>query len=167
MREISEYTLLGNYLVIVSDRYGQDFIKYETAKALTEQINSQLNKNSQNYLLLSMPKKTDIVKSMISKGVFRTDVSNKTTPFKQIYNYEVSKYIQAFYACDGSLTFKISKSTTDERDNMINSIKESYCNNLNLDLQKAINIAMSDKNIFKQPKCKIKETNQNINSKNR
>lgn len=158
MREISEYTLLGNYLVLISDKLGQDSIKYEVAKSITEKIIAQVNKNTQSYLLLPMDKKMDIVKSMISKGVFRTDSSNRAMPFKQVYNYEVSRYIHAVYTCDGSLTFKFPKTTNEDKDYIMNAIKASYCHNLNLDLQNAIKNSLVDiKAITKTSKTKSKE----------
>ncbi len=135
MREISEYTLLGNYLVILSDEIGIDTIKYETSREITDAIIARVNKSNQNYLLLPMDKKMEIVKKMISKGVFRTDPSNKTTPFKQIYNYEIAKGICATYSCSGTLSFKFTKQ---ENDNVFNLIKSSYTQNLNLDIQTAL-----------------------------
>ncbi len=158
MREISEYTLLGNYLVIVSDKLGVDSIKYETAKIITEQAISEVNKKSQCYLLLPMSKKIDIIKAMISKGVFRTDTSNKTQPFRQIYSYEVAKNIQANYTCDGCLTFKLPKVKTADGDAILPAAKAAYTSSLNLDLKTAINNSILNfKSLLKQPKTKIKE----------
>jgi len=158
MREISEYTLLGNYLVIVSDKLGIDTIKYETAKVITEQAISEVNKKSQSYLLLPMSKKMDIVKAMIGKGVFRTDTANKTQPFKQVYTYEVAKNIQAHYSCDGCLVFKLPKQKTADGDVILPAAKETYTSSINLDLKTAINNSILNfKSLLKQPKIKIKE----------
>ena len=144
MKEISEYKLLGNYLLMSAEKLGIDSIKYENVRALSDKIISQVNKTSQNYLLLTMDKKMDIVKKMISKGVFRTDSANKTTPFKQIYDYEVSKFIHAVYSCDGSLVFKFAKSPTDDKDFYMDSVKKVYCSNINLDLQSSINSCIAE-----------------------
>lgn len=158
MREISEYTLVGNYLVNLSDKLGLDSIKYETAKSLTEKIIAIINKTNQNYVLLPIEHKMAIVKSMISKGVFRTDPANKIVPFKQIYNYEASRFILATYSCDGSLVFKLPKTSAEDRDYMSSNIRATFCSNINLDLQNAINTVLTEhRNKFKQTKAKSKE----------
>lgn len=158
MREISEYTLLGNYLVTLSDKLGLDSIKYETAKSLTDKIIAIINKTNENYVLLPIEQKMAIVKNMISKGVFRTDPTNKITPFKQVYNYEASKYILATYSCDGSLVFKLPKSSTEDRDYMSYNIRTTFCSNINLDLQKAITQVLDEhKAKLKSSKIKSKE----------
>lgn len=157
MREISEYTLLGNYLVIVSDKLGQDSIKYEVAKSLTEKVMASVNKNSQNYILLPMDSKKNIVQKMIGKGVFRTNSSNRAITFKQVFNYEIAKNINAYYSCDGNLVFKLPKTSYDEKDRTYTLIKSSYCDNLNLDLRNAINNAMVDIKTINKPKSKSKE----------
>ena len=136
MREISAYTILGGILATLTERHSVDSIKYETAKDIIDAVISKVNKSAQNYLLLPMQKKMDIVKSMIGKGVFKTDHTNKITPFKQVYNYEVAKSICATYSCNGSLTFKFPKLAED--DPALNAIKSSYTQNLPLDIQTAL-----------------------------
>lgn len=155
MREISEFTLLGNYLLFVTEKLGQESIKFELAKSFTDKVLERVNKSGVNYQLLPLEPKMEIVKKMISKGVFRTDSSNAIKPFKQVYNYEVSKSILAFYACDGTLTFKFAKPANDNKDFYISSIKASY-NNLNLDLKNAVDAVMHEHELKSKSKLKIK-----------
>ena len=152
MREISEYTLLGNYLIFLGDKLGQDSIKFELAKSFTDKVLEIVNKFGQCYELLPIDSKMNIVKKMISKGVFRTDSSNPLKPFKQIYNYEVSKNIFAFYGCDGSLTFKFITQSDNNKDFLINTMKTTYSTNLNLDLRNSINSVLHEYEV----KCKTK-----------
>lgn len=144
MREISELTLIGNYLIYLSERYGQDSIKYETAKQLNEKVLAIVNKGSVSYQLLQVDDKMSIVKKMISSGVFKTDPGNKITPFKQVYNYEITKNIYTTYSCDGNLVFKLPKTDENNKSFVLNNMKESYLNNLNLDLRNAVLAIMSE-----------------------
>lgn len=155
MREISEYIFVGNYLLLFLEKHGQDSIKYETIKLLNDRVLEKVNKNSINYQLLKMDDKMNMVKKMISKGVFRTEPGNKMAPFKQVYNYEIAKGIFAFYTCDGNLTFKLQKTSEQNKDFIVNNIKSTYQSNLNLDLKNAITSVVTDFKL-KQKNNKIK-----------
>lgn len=145
MREISEYVFIGNYLLEFSQKYGQDSIKYETVKLLNEKVLERVNKNTQNYQIQKIDDKMSIVKKMISKGVFRTEPSNKTAPFKQVYNYEIFQSIYVYYSCDGNLVFKFAKEPDEAKaQQLLMSIKRSYSDNLNLDIKNAITSVLSE-----------------------
>lgn len=144
MREISEYTLIGNYLIFLSERLAQDSLKYEHAKLFSEKVLSVLNKSSTQYTILPIEKKLDIVRKMISRGVFKTDASNSTRPFKQIYNFETSKFILAFFSSDNNLVFKLQKHTNDNKEIPIEKIKQIYSANLSLELQNAMTAVMAE-----------------------
>ena len=159
MREISEYTLLGNYLIFLNDRLGVDSIKYELAKSFSDKILQKVNKNGETYNLLQLDAKMDIVKKMIGKGVFRTTPGNPLKPFKQVYDYEIAKFITALYNCDGSLCFKFVKAGEHNKDILQASIKNMYGNSINLDLKNSITEVLREyelKNKSK-PKPKFKE----------
>lgn len=150
MREISEYKLLGNYLVNLYEKNGKSSIKYETIKSILENIETSLNKQFDTYQILPIEKKVELVKKMISKGVFKTNPGNKVNPFKQVYPYEVSSYIYAEYNCDGSLYFSLSKELSSNKDYTIEKIKKIYTTDSNLILQSAINKEITSLNYAKQ-----------------
>ena len=126
MREISEYKLLGNYLVNLYEKSGKSSIKYEHIKTILANIEASLNKKFDTYQVSLMDKKVDLVKTMISKGVFKTYPGNKVMPFKQVYPYEVSPYIFVEYNCDGSLFFSLSKDLLKNKDAILGKIKKMY-----------------------------------------
>ena len=142
MRELSEYKLLGNYLVNLYEKYGVDTIRYENAHMVTSNILNKLKDVDNNYNIIPIEQKYDIVKSMISKGVFRTNPGNKIAPFKQVYNYEVSKGIVAVYSCDKSLVFKIPNIANISRDSQLKNLREIYCNDIGLVLQNAVDVQL-------------------------
>ena len=156
MREISEYTLLGNYLIFLTDKLGVDSIKYELVKSFSDKIIQSLNKNGETYKLLPLDAKMDIVKKMISKGVFRTTPGNILKPFKQVYDFEVSKFIYAYYNCDGSLCFKLIKSSQNNKDLLMLGIKNMYLNNLSLDLRNSLSGVLKEHEAKHRSKMKIK-----------
>ena len=144
MREISEYTLIGNYLIFLSEKLGQGNLKYEQAKLFSEKVLAILNKTSKQYIVLPIDDKMHFVKKMISKGVFKTNPSNSTVPFKQVYNFEASKYILATFSADNNLVFKLQKTTLDNKDIPIERVKQFYSINLGLDLQFAMRSVMNE-----------------------
>jgi len=152
MREISEYTLLGNYLIFLSERLGQESIKFELAKTFSSKVLETVNKNVQTYQLQTIENKMDIVRKMISKGVFRAENVSGTKTFKQIYNYEVSKNILAFYSPDGNLIFKFPKQNSN--DSLIFNTKQYYSSNLGLDLKNAINSVLKEHELKNKSKLK-------------
>ena len=156
MREISEYTLLGNYLIFLNDRLGVDSIKYELVKSFSDKILQKVNKNGDTYNLLQLDAKMDIVKKMIGKGVFRTTPGNPLKPFKQVYDFEASKYICAYYSCDGNLCFKFTKTTEGNRDLLLASIKNMYSSSINLELKNSLSEVLKEYEIKNKSKTKLK-----------
>ena len=140
MRELSCYKLIGNYLVNLYDKYGVDSIRYENAQMVASNILNKISMSNSSYNISPIEQKFDIVKDMISRGVFKTNPGNKAVPFKQVYSYEISKGIVAVYSCDKSLVFKIPSISTVEKDKQLKSLREIYCSDLGLELQNAINI---------------------------
>lgn len=134
MREVSEYKLLGYYLLKLYESAGINSIKYEQVKLLTDEICGKLNLT---YNFVRMLPKKDILQKMISKGVFKTKSVNGKTTFCQIYNFEIAKNIYAVYDCDGYLTFKLPQGTGSE--DKIAYAKKIYEADLNLDLRSCIN----------------------------
>lgn len=144
MRDISEYKLLGNYLVRMYEKYGIDSIKYETAKSFTTNIFRNNSSISAGYNLLPMDSKLSTIRNMISKGVFRANLGNKIFPFKQVYPYEVAKGINVGYGTDKNLVFKILAESEPERDKKINALKEMYCMDIGNDIKSAIDKVIAD-----------------------
>lgn len=143
MRDISEYKLLGNYLIKLYENYGVDSIGYEQAHSLTEKLFTN-DYIKVNYRLLPFEEKNSIVKNMINSGVFRTNHNNRIIPFKQVYNYDVSKNINAVYTCDKNLSFKITKQDGSvDKNVLIQQMKNIYSKDLSLNLQNEINQIMS------------------------
>ncbi|MBO7528176.1 MAG: hypothetical protein J6T74_09875 [Clostridia bacterium] len=139
MRDLSEYKILGNYLVNLYDKYGVDSIRYETAKVITSSVLNGIKNAKANYNITQIDQKFDIVKNMISRGVFRTNPNNRTVPFKQVYNYEISRGISAVYSCDKSLVFKIQSITHENKDRQLKLLHDVYCADVGLEVQNAIN----------------------------
>lgn len=136
MREISEYKLLGYYLIKLYEKTGLDSLKFEQVKFLCESVHKKVD--SANYVFLPIDNKTTIIKSMINRGLFKTTNINGKQSFSQIYNYEISKFVYAYYNCDGDLTFKLPKEIKENKNNNINKYKSIY-ENFSLDLLSAIN----------------------------
>lgn len=137
MRDISEYKLLGYYLLKMYEKTGADSLKYEQAKTITDNVFKKIN-NSQ-YNLLPLESKMNLIKSMINKGVFKTTVVNGNNTFTQVYNFEISKHIFVNYNNCGTLLFKLPKDIKLDNSTLLQSIKNIYESNLGLDLQQAIN----------------------------
>ena len=152
MRDISEYKLLGNYLVKLYQKYGVDSIKYENAQSLTKSVFS--NSLGVNYNLLPMESKVKIIQNMINKGVFRTNLGNRILPFKQVYKFEVSNGINATYSCDKSLTFKIFESVDKDKNHAVQILESLYCKDVGLDIQKEIDRAISNYKIQSKGKTR-------------
>ena len=144
MRDISEYKLLGNYLVRLYQKYGVDQLKYENVQEFTSSVFSKLNNLGSTYNLLPIEPKVKIVQNMINKGVFRTNTGNKLIPFKQVYKYEVSRGIYAIFGCDKTLTFKIMANLELGKENQIKDVEEMYCRDIGLDIQKEINAVVDN-----------------------
>ncbi|MCI7002943.1 MAG: hypothetical protein MR904_01190 [Clostridia bacterium] len=142
MREISEYKLLGYYLLKLYEKTGVDNLKYEQVKYLSDAVLKKVN--STNSVLIPLATKSNIVKTMISKGVFKTTSINGKSSFTQIYNYEIAKYIYVTYNCDGNLTFRLPKDIKTNNKNSLSQIKNIYTN-LNLDI---ISIANNELNTY-------------------
>lgn len=142
MREISEYKLLGYYLLKLYEKTGVDNLKYEQVKYLSDAVLKKVN--STNSVLIPLATKNNIVKTMISKGVFKTTYINGKSSFTQIYNYEIAKYIYVTYNCDGNLTFRLPKDIRTNNKNSLSQIKNIYTN-LNLDI---ISIANNELNTY-------------------
>lgn len=142
MREISEYKLLGYYLLKLYEKTGVDNLKYEQVKYLSDAVLKKVN--STNSVLIPLTSKSNIVKTMISKGVFKTTSINGKSSFTQIYNYEIAKYIYVTYNCDGNLTFRLPKDIKTNNKNSLSQIKNIYTN-LNLDI---ISIANNELNTY-------------------
>ena len=142
MREISEYKLLGYYLLKLYEKTGVDNLKYEQVKYLSDAVLKKVN--STNSVLIPLATKSNIVKTMISKGVFKMTSINGKTSFTQVYNYEIAKYIYVTYSCDGNLTFRLSKDIKTNDKNSLSQIKNIYTN-LNLDI---ISIANNELNTY-------------------
>lgn len=141
MREISEYKLLGYYLINIYEKTGLDSLKFEQVKFLSDSIFKKMN--TANYVFLPIDSKNTIVKNMINRGMFRTTNINGKQSFSQIYNYEISKFIYAYYNCDGDLTFKLPKEIKENKVNNINKYKSIY-ENFSLDLLSAINFELNN-----------------------
>ena len=142
MRDISEYKLLGNYLIKLYENYGIDSLVYEQAHSLTEKLFAN-DFIKVNYRLLPFEDKNNIVKNMINCGVFKTNHNNKIIPFKQVYNFEVSKNINAVYTCDKNLSFKINKlENNSDKNTLVLYMKNIYSKDLSLNLQNEINQIM-------------------------
>ena len=142
MREISEYKLLGYYLLKLYEKTGVDNLKYEQIKYLSDAVLKKVN--STNSVLIPLATKSNIVKTMISQGVFKTTSINGKSSFTQIYNYEIAKYIYVTYNCDGNLTFRLPKDIKTNNKNSLSQIKNIYTN-LNLDI---ISIANNELNTY-------------------
>ena len=138
MREISEYKLLAYYLIILNEKAGVNSIKYEQVKALTENICKRL---TSKYNLLGISNKTDIVKLMISKGMFKVNNINGKTTISQVYNYEIMKDVYAYYTYDGTLLFKLPPQLC-EKEDILAKIKKTYYNSIDLDLMSSINAVL-------------------------
>ena len=150
MRDISEYKLLGYYLLKLYEKDGVDSIKYEQAKQLTNNVFNKIGFS--NYRLLPLDDKLAIVKSMISKGVFRTTSIGGKQSFTQVYNFEIAKMISTCYGFDGNLVFKIPKECKSSGNQVTLNYKKAYEADLNLDLLAAINkefYSISSKNVSK------------------
>lgn len=139
MREISEYKLLGYYLVALNEKTGISSIKYEQVKALTEKVCKRL---TTNYSLLSMNSKSNIIKTMISKGLFKVSNINGKTTFSQVYNFEIMKNIFVSYTYDGTLSFKLPPKLSVDSKQFAN-IKSLYVDNVDLDLKGSINLELN------------------------
>lgn len=150
---ISEYKLLGYYLIKMYETIGTDSIKYEQVKYLTNGVFKRLANNI-SYELSPIAEKRQIIDTMIKKNVFRTSNLNGKQSFTQIYNYEITKNILAIYSCDGNLTFKLPKEIKTENCIMLNTLKTMYTNGISLQLQSALN-------------TEIKIFTQKVNTKNR
>ena len=142
MREISEYKLLGYYLLKLYEKTGVDNLKYEQVKYLSDAVLKKVN--STNSVLIPLATKSNIVKTMISKWVFKTTSINGKSSFTQIYNYEIAKYIYVTYNCDGNLTFRLPKDIKTNNKNSLSQIKNIYTN-LNLNI---ISIANNEWNTY-------------------
>ena len=78
MREISEYKLLGNYLINLYEKSGKDSIKYESIKSVTSNIEKMINQKFTNYEIQPIESKSDIVKKMISISLSIVQMCNNT-----------------------------------------------------------------------------------------
>lgn len=143
MRDLSEYKLLGYYLIKFYEKNYITQIKYEQVKYLTQCIFKRLGSYN-NYHLLPIEEKMNIVKSMINKGVFNTKVINGKPTFSQKYNYEIIKYINTTYSYDGSLAFKLPKEIHEGNNNLFNLAKHMYTDGIDLGLQAAINAEINN-----------------------
>ncbi len=141
MREISEYKLLGYYLIKIYEKTGLDYLKIEQVKFLSDSIFKKMN--SANYIFLPIENKSAIVKNMINRGMFKTTNINGKQSFTQIHNYEISKFIYVYYNCDGDLTFKLPKEIKENKFNNINKYKSIY-ENFSLDLLSVINSELNN-----------------------
>lgn len=135
---ISEYKLLGYYLIKLYDTIGSDNIKYEHAKFLTNNVFKRLTQNSV-YELTQISNKNELIDSMIKKNVFKTSTLNGKPTFTQIYNYEISKNILAVYSCDGNLTFKLPKEVKAGNTKLLDTLRNMYTNGISLQLQSSLN----------------------------
>lgn len=134
---ISEYKLLGYYLLKLYETNGNDSIKYEQVKTLTNNVFKRLIGNSnQGYTPLDAKK--NIINSMIKKNIFKVNNINGKQSFTQIYNYEVSKHILAVYSCDGYLTFKLPKEIKEGDELLLNTMRKIYTNGISLQLKSAL-----------------------------
>lgn len=137
--EISEYKLLGYYLLKIFEHTNIDGLSYESVKSLTEGVFKRLG-NASNYTLLSIEGKRQIIDSMIKKNVFKTSSINGKATFSQVYNYEATKFIFAVYSCDKSLVFKLPKNiASGENSSLLDAMKSMYTSGMNLELQSALN----------------------------
>ena len=141
MREISEYKLIGYYLLKIYEKSGFNGIKYEQAKQITENVFKNIS--STNYDLKQIDTKQDIVKRMIYNGQFKTANVNGVSGFVQIRTFEIVKHIFVTYNCDGLLTFKLPKDINQKNTFLLQNIKTVYESSMNLDLKLAI-----DKEIY-------------------
>ena len=150
---ISEYKLLGYYLIKIYDTIGMDNVKYEQVKALTNSVFKRLAGNS-GHELSPIAEKRQIIDSMIKKNVFKTSNLNGKPTFTQVYNYEISKNILAVYSCDGNLTFKLPKEVKAGNATMLDILRNMYTTGISLQLQASLD-------------AEIKTFLQKINTKNR
>lgn len=138
MRELSEYKLLGYYLISLYDLCGLDSLKYDDIKALTENAFNRITDVNNKYILTPLNKKIDIVNAMIKKNVFKPTIINNKKSFTQIYNFEVVKNIFASYNFNGILTFKLPKEIKEGNYQYINNFRNIYSSDIGLDLRNAI-----------------------------
>lgn len=138
MNNISEYKLLGYYLITIYETNRFDNIKYDDVKKISTNVMSKLNNE---YYFSPIDSKADIVKKMISKGVFKTSKIDDKLTFKQIYNYELIKYINANYSSNGELSFKLPQDVSNSNKALLNTLKNIYLKDkaIDLNLQKTIN----------------------------
>lgn len=140
MKEISEYKLLGYYLVKLHDLARLNSLNYEQVKSITQNVFNSID--AVNYKLLPLHEKISIVKNMINKGMFKTAVVGGKQTFVQVHNYEICKHIFANYCNDKSLVFRLPKELTSENASLLQAIKNTYEANINLELQSAIEKAI-------------------------
>ena len=152
MRDLSGYKLLGNCLVNLYEKYGVESLRYEKCEYIINHIFSRLKDVNAPYNFIPIDSKFNIVKDMISKGVFKTNASNKLVPFKQVYNYEITRGIGVVYSCDKNLTFKIPTITNYDKDVQIKDLKEMYVNGTSIEVQKLIDEQVT----FNKPQQKAK-----------
>ncbi|MBE7074486.1 MAG: hypothetical protein E7376_00680 [Clostridiales bacterium] len=152
MRDLSEYKLLGYYLIKLYEKSETCQLKYEQVKTFTQNVFKRLGTNY-NYNFLPIDEKINIIKSMISKGMFSTKVVNGKQTFTQKYNHEIAKYIYVTYSADGNLTFKLPREIIEGNKSLLQFAKNIYSNGIDLNLQSAI---QSELNTYstKQPKNK-------------
>ena len=150
---ISEYKLLGYYLIKLYDTISVDNIKYEQAKSLTNSVFKRLSATT-SFEISPIAEKRQVIDSMIKKNVFKTNNVNGKQSFTQVYNYEICKNILAVYSCDGNLTFKLPKEVKSTNTIMLDAFRKMYTNGISLQLQTALN-------------SEIKTFIQKINLKNR
>lgn len=136
--DISEYKLLGYYLLKIYERTGIDSISYENVKSLTSGVFKRIGNNSV-YNLLPIEEKRQLIDSMIKKNVFRTSSINGKTTFTQVYGYEATKYISAVYSCDRSLVFKLPKNIGASDNHTIELMQKMYTADMNLQMQSSLN----------------------------
>ena len=137
MKEIYELKLIGNILLEMYDYNKTDVISYELAKDLIESTLSKIPNFESEFTIFPIDDKNDIVKKMVSKGVFKVTTINGKRSFSQVYNYEVFKNIFAVYNASGILSFKLPKDISNEKQALLlETIRRGYSSNMDLTLQR-------------------------------
>jgi len=139
MREISEYNLLGCYLLKFYEKTGIDFIKYENGKNVTENILKRLNKDNISYKIIPVHEKTHLLNNMINSGIFKAYVDgNNKRMFSQVKNYELSNGLQVFFNTNKTLLFKLSAELKNREGLKFKLLKHIYENDFSIEFKQAI-----------------------------
>jgi len=138
MREISEYNLLGCYLLKFYEKTGIDFVKYENGRIVTENLLKRLNKDRISYKIIPVHPKSQILTNMINSGVFKPYNDGNKRLFSQVKNYELSNGVQIVFDSNKTLLFKLSNDLKKKEGIKFKLLKHVYENDFSLEFKQAI-----------------------------